>query len=63
MRSTFPATELDFQLKLTMQTKNNPPQEREGKRVKDRDGSERGKKDVLKRNDEYRHTQVGMLLR
>lgn len=41
-RSTFPATELDFRLKLTMQPKNNPPQEREGARVKDRDGSEGG---------------------
>lgn len=32
MRSTFAGTELDFRLKLTRRTKNNPPQEmgREG---------------------------------
>ena len=28
MRSTFPGTEFDFQLKLTRHPKNNPPQER-----------------------------------
>lgn len=30
-RSTFPGTELDFQLKLTRRPKNNPPQERQRK--------------------------------
>lgn len=42
-RSTFAGTELDFRLKLTKQTKNNPPQEREREGVKDRDGRKEGR--------------------
>lgn len=41
MRSTFPGTDFDFRLKLTRQTKNNPPQERQRKT---RTGGDRIKK-------------------
>lgn len=54
-RSTFAGTELDFRLKLTKQTKNNPPQEREREGVKDRDGRKEGGR-VLKR---YRRKNGG----
>lgn len=58
MRSTFPGTELDFRLKLTRRTKNNPSQERQRKT---RTGGEGIKKNNRrgKRNDGRRERIKG----